>query len=150
MGNPNWKKGQSAHPETQFQPGHRPLPGGGRPKALPIIRHLEAILEEEVDKREATRLKLKGKNTYTRAIVLVMMRKALLGDIAMIRTILEYVEGKPLERVRVEGDLQFQGTHLEGLTREEVIEQIRLITERARIREAKRLESLSPEGNAPQ
>jgi hypothetical protein len=95
---------------------------------------MEEILDEEIGKKEASRLRLQGCKTYSRAVAIAAMRRAIGGDINALRLILEHVEGKPIERLRVEGDFgdPVQIQPVNNLSREEVMKNIRKITERLR------------------
>jgi hypothetical protein len=107
-GNPNWKKGISGNPPTQFPPGVSGNPGG-RPKKLPITDRYRERLEQTLPKtkyydRERKKLCLPDDATYGDLLsARQMFEAANRGRTDAAREIREAVEGKAIQRLRVEG-----------------------------------------------
>jgi hypothetical protein len=85
-GNPNWKKGVSANPATQFKPGHQSSKGIGRKGKLPKLSELlDNVLGEEVA----------DGITAAEIIFKALRAKAARGDTKAAKLLLEFAYGKP-------------------------------------------------------
>jgi hypothetical protein len=88
VGNPNWKKGKSANPKTQFKPGDAPRKGMKNTPKLPDLKTVLAeVLGEEV---------VPGIPALT--IILKALRaKAAKGDVKATALILDRAYGKAVQ-----------------------------------------------------
>lgn len=84
----------SGHPP--FEPGHAPLPGGGRPKG---VRNWATVLREEMED---------GKITQS-ALAKVLLRHAKRGNLKALEMIIERQDGKPLQPIRMSGEIKTPG-----------------------------------------
>src|ERR1700683_3087799 len=100
------------HPQTltapRFQPGQSGNPGGysrARREMLPLTGRLEVLLEKQAPKFLAAKfseLDAETKAKWGDILCLAILRKAISKHEAF-RIISELVEGKPLQRLRIEG-----------------------------------------------
>lgn len=87
LGNPNWKKGISANPDTQFKPGQSGNPAG-RPKLdPPITSYLREILEQKISEK-------KKPETNKELIAQAIIMHAAKGNSGYLKELLERLEGK--------------------------------------------------------
>ena len=78
----------------QFKPGQSGNPKG-RPKGSGVTDQLKALLAKEVDGQP-----------IAEAIAKVIMKRALKGDYKFVKEILDRVEGKVTDNVKLEGEMR--------------------------------------------
>jgi hypothetical protein len=84
--------------ETQFKPGQSGNPAG-RPKGtLSLVSLLKRKLAEYIETTDEKKI------TYAEALIIEMLKKALKdGDVAMIRDIMDRIDGRPTQRTELTG-----------------------------------------------
>lgn len=105
----------SKHPNSlknlkKFEKGN---PGGGRPKGvIPLVTILKRILEQKIDLTDPI-TKEKGKKEVQEAIMLALTGRALKGDMVAIKEILERIDGKIPQAMKLGGDENSPAINLE-------------------------------------
>ncbi len=84
---------RGGHPHPPFEPGHAPLPGGGRPKGM---KNWATVAREEFEA---------GKITQAQ-IMRALLKRGKQGNTKAIEILMDRTDGKPLQPVRMEGELK--------------------------------------------